>query len=97
MKTPEPPEAQALLERLQGLSDGLFFLSESDYPFEVMYFPKPPEGQDLPALLPQWLGMPADTKVELEDLSHFFRYHITTDLGFVDEEPARRFRELFCD
>jgi hypothetical protein len=91
---PYTPEAQALLERLQSLSDGLYFLSESDYPFEVVYYPKPPEGQDLPSLLPQWLGAPADSKVETEDLPYFFRHHTTTDLGFVDEEKARRFREL---
>jgi histidine triad (HIT) family protein len=60
----------------------------------VVYFPKPFEGQELDALLPQWLGIPADSKVEAEELPYFFRHYTTTDIGFVDKETARRFREL---
>ena len=46
------------------------------------------------SLLPQWLGVPGDVQIEVEELPHFFRHHITTDLGFADGETARRFREL---
>jgi hypothetical protein len=92
MDTQDTPEAQALLERLQSLYDGLYFLSESDYQFEVMYYPMAPEGQELPSLIPQWLGVPTDSKVEVEELPYFFRNH--TKEESEDEETARRFREL---
>jgi histidine triad (HIT) family protein len=94
MYAPNTPDAQALLERLQSLSDGLLFLSESDYPFELVYYPQPPETQDLASLLPQWLGLGVESKVMVEELSYFFQHHTSTDLDFVDEEKAQQFREL---
>lgn len=80
MNVPDTPKLHTLLERLQSLSDGLLFLSESRLSIRVKYYPKPPEGQDLPSLLPQWLGVPGDVKVEEEDLPYFLRHHTTLDL-----------------
>jgi hypothetical protein len=52
----------------------------------------PPTDKDLIPLVPQWLGVPADSKVEVEELPYFFRNHTKEDSE--DEETARRFREL---
>lgn len=92
MNTPDTPDAQAILEQLQSLSEGLLFLSEQRYPFKVRYYPKPTAGQDIPALVAQILQVPADTKVEVVELSYFFRNHIKAEPE--DQQTAERFRQL---
>lgn len=84
---------QAILEQLNELSSGLYFLSESEYPFEMVNFGSLPANSDVPSLLRQRLiSMSPDTKLEVEDLAYFFRNH--TDADLVDEQTAQRFLQL---
>jgi hypothetical protein len=58
---------------LQQQVAGLYYISESEYPFEVVSFPAP-AGQSLnPADVLQLAGQPAGTWVETVPLADFFR------------------------
>ncbi len=84
------------LEKLMKAAEGLFFLSESDYPFETVAFPvHKPEGSVVENLR-IYLNLPETTPIEIQQLSYFFRNQ-TRDLPEFGEEEkviAQRFRDL---
>lgn len=92
MNTPKTPQTQALLEQLHIHSSGLFFLSESEYPFEVVHYTFSSPNSGLPAFLVQRLDIPVGTRVEVEELSYFFRHH--TSESSEEAETAQRFKNL---
>lgn len=61
-----------ILEELKTATAGLFVMSESDYPFEIIRW----DGQ-IGAITPEYLrrlsGVPADSPIEGTDVDHFFR------------------------
>lgn len=84
------------LEKIGQAAEGLFFMSESDFPLETVAFK--PEKPDAPVTenLLQYLEQPVATNVEQQELSYFLRNQ-TRDLPeFGEEEKARaqKFRDL---
>ena len=92
MSTKEAPNYHAFLEQLKTLSSDLYFLSESEFPFEVVYAGALPAGLDLPSFLLHQVRASSDTKIVIEDLPYFFRNHTNTSL--VEESTAQSFLEL---
>ena len=85
---------QAGLISLQHASEGLFFLSESDFPFTIVQIPlknKPLEPQ-----LRTLAEKPADTPVEVQEVDYFFRNMVRIYEGFRQEQIdlANRFIQL---
>jgi hypothetical protein len=85
-----------LCEQLQQASDGLLFISESDYPFEVLHW----EASDrlvitLETIL-QKTGHPVDTPVEVVDIDSFFAIATTEQEWHNPEEreTSKRFQAL---
>lgn len=54
----------------------LLYMSESDYPFEVVSYPDAGTGEITPAHMLQLLGLPADTAVEQRTLDQFFTQYL---------------------
>src|SRR5690606_15826081 len=82
--------------RLEAASRDLYFLSESDFPFETVAFEAGKLKKLTPADLKKALELPEETKVEKQDLPYFFRNQ-TRDLPGANQEDkatAERFREL---
>lgn len=92
MESHNTPNTQSLRERLQELSGGLYYISESESPFEVVHYSISSPNSDITAFLVQRLDMPAGTRVEVEELTYFFRNH-TSD-NPEDTETVQRFRNL---
>lgn len=89
----ESSSPDALLERLHELSRDLYFISESDYPFEVVHFTSIPAGSHLPSFLGQkLLNLSPGTKVEVEELHYFLRNHTADNPD--DPGTPQRFRDL---
>lgn len=89
----EPPAADSSLEQLRQLTEGLYFVSESDAPLTVVSYQAPAGPLDGPELL-KLLNLPADTPVQEQELTYFLRNHTADDgvLGNVD--LANRFKAL---
>ncbi|BDA67036.1 nuclease inhibitor homolog [Calothrix sp. PCC 7716] len=69
-----------LLDKLKLATDGLLFMSESEYPFEVfLWHSKQKQQVDTEFVLSK-LNKPSDTKVEFVDLDSFF------DVATTEEE-----------
>ena|SRR6476660_7882938 len=85
-----------ILDKIKKAAEGLFFMSESDFPLETVAFkPEKPEAPVTENLL-LYLGQPAGTAVEKQDLTYFLRNQ-TRDLPeYGEEEKARaqKFRDL---
>jgi hypothetical protein len=66
---------EEIIEELKRMTDGLLFMSESDYPFEIFHR----EGQaDMsPEYLRELSGQPADTPVEVKSVDDFFRVAVS--------------------
>jgi hypothetical protein len=83
-----------LLQQFKTATDGLLFMSESDYPFEIH------EWVNLPEVTPEYLkrvaSLPADTAVEQTTIDNFFRPAVQSYDG--QSETARstsaRYRQL---
>jgi hypothetical protein len=60
-----------LVQQFKTATDGLLFMSESDYPFEIH------EWDNLPQITPEYLkriaDLPADTAIEETTVDNFFR------------------------
>ena len=84
------------LEKLKQAAQGLFFMSESDHPFETVGFkPEKPDATVEESLL-KYLGLPPETAVEKQELTYFLRNQ-TRDLpehGAEEKARAQKFREL---
>lgn len=88
------PSSSTAIEQLKRASDGLLWMSESDYPFEVFLWqgqaPLTTEG------LLEHIGKPPDATVEVVELDDFFQ-PATEDLdwyGPEEKETAMRYRQF---
>ena len=88
MKTDEE-----LLQALQAATDGLLFMSESDYPFATMTWPGP--DAPTPEAVRSWENCP-DEPCETDDFARMFAAPTTEFPGVNDigKERVRRFRAL---
>ena len=84
------------LDRLQNASEGLLFMSESDYPFETVAFPTDKLSRLEAQSLKQALGLPPETGIENQELTYFLRNQTRELPDFSEEDKlrAQRFREL---
>ncbi len=96
MTEPNAPTVDTFMKTLQERCDGLFYMSESEYPLEPILFEVP----DAVALTePTVLNLtqqPLDAPVEVVDLPYFLRNQ-TADVPDADEfiqNMINRFREL---
>ncbi len=86
-------EEQNLIEQLTTAVKDLVWLSESDYPFEAIYWQL--KTIDVVTLLAK-IGRPSDTKVEVIELDTFFAT-ATQEREWYDEEElenVKRYRNL---
>ena len=84
------------MQTILAAADKLLFRSESDYPFEPFTHENPTHGPlAVPELL-SWLGKPADTPVERQELAYFFRNHTREAPGAsaAQTDLAHRFQQL---
>jgi hypothetical protein len=83
-----------VMEELKEMTEGLLFMSESDYPFEIVCW------KGLTEITPQYLrgreGQAEDAPVERVSVDEFFRVAISEDNGRAEESrsAAKRYREL---
>ncbi|MEI6945553.1 nuclease A inhibitor family protein [Paraflavisolibacter sp. H34] len=83
-----------LLQQLEEAAAGLFFISESDYPFETVFWE---EAGPLPEeKLKELAGKGPDAVVEQVTADYFFRNAVTVPPGADpgQQETARRFARL---
>ncbi|MET4106239.1 nuclease A inhibitor family protein [Hymenobacter sp. UYP22] len=81
------------LAQLQELTKGLVYMSEGEAPLESVSFASPAGGLT-DAALAQLAGLPADTKVEKQELTYFLRNHTADDGVLGNPELANRFKAL---
>ncbi|KYC35268.1 nuclease [Scytonema hofmannii PCC 7110] len=65
-----------LINILKQASDGLLFMSESEYPFEVFLWDAPEQKDITPEFVLQKIGIPLDTPVESVEVDSFFEVAI---------------------
>ena len=84
---------QELINQLQQASDGLLWLSESDYPLETVYIENV---TDVKSKLLQITDCAPETKIEVEKLDSFFNRATEEEDWYNEEEIAecKRYREL---
>src|SRR5919202_963411 len=86
-------DAEVLAE-LERAAEGLLFMSESDYPFETVYW------KELPEVTPQFLrgltGHAADAPVRTVSVDDFLRVAMSEEEWRAPESrlEAKRYREL---
>ncbi|PRY02949.1 nuclease A inhibitor-like protein [Pontibacter ummariensis] len=85
-----------LLQGLKQHSEGLYYLSETDAPFEVVHFPASQGQEPTNEELTDWAGKEAGEKVETVELRYFFRNMSKETAEMSEEEKAYavRFQEL---
>ncbi len=85
---------EGLLEELKEATEGLTFMSESDYPVEVIHWAGVSEVN--PEYLRQLTGLPADTPVEVTNIDEFFRVAASAAEWKSETEliTARRYQAL---
>ncbi|MEG4286294.1 nuclease A inhibitor family protein [Microcoleus sp. A006_D1] len=84
----------SIATQLKQASEGLFFLSETDAPFEVIHWQA--QGELTPAKLLQLTEHPPDAPVEVVSVDEFFEVS-TVDEDWHDQderETAQRFQNL---
>ncbi|WP_051359884.1 nuclease A inhibitor family protein [Adhaeribacter aquaticus] len=81
----------AIINKLQELADGLYYISESDYPLEVIQLKTDEAECPSDEAIINLAGKSA-ASVEKDNLNHFFRNMVQEEM--VGEEEANRFREL---
>ncbi len=86
----------ALVDKLKSASDGLLFMSEADYPFEVILW----EGQRQEPLtketIRQLVAQAPGTPVEVVSLDDFFQNATQEQdwYGLEEKETAQQYRQL---
>jgi aspartyl aminopeptidase len=87
-------ENDQLLEKLKLASDGLLFMSESEYPFEI-FSHQEKQLLDAKSVL-VLLDKPSDTKVEFTDLDSFFEVATTEEDWHSpeDKEIVKKYQNL---
>lgn len=83
----------ASLEQLRQLTEGLYFVSETDAPLTPVSY-QAPAGEPSGAELLKLLNLPADTAVQTQELTHFLRNHTADDGVLGNVELANRFKAL---
>lgn len=85
-----------LLDKLKLASDGLLFMSESEYPFEVFLWQSKEKQQVNPEFILSKLNKPSDTKVEFVDLDSFFDVATTEEdwHSKEDKEIVKKYQNL---
>lgn len=83
-------------ERLNKASEGLYYISESEYPFEVFCLTASPVEPVSAASVASWLGIPANVETETTTLDYFFRNMTKVYPGSTQEDKLRaeRFIQL---
>ncbi|QIX63132.1 HIT domain-containing protein [Hymenobacter sp. BT18] len=100
-ETTETPAADATgsattdasLTQLRQLTQGLQFISESEAPLEAVSYAAPAD-KLTDATLAQLAGLPAETRVEKQELTYFLRNHTADDGVLGDAALANRFKAL---
>lgn len=90
------PLTSALLDKLKSASDGLQFMSEADYPFEVIYWEGLGQAPLTTETVLQQTGHAADTLIEVVPLDDFFQNATQEQdwYGPEEKQTAQRYREL---
>lgn len=73
--------------------DGLLYLSESDYPFEIVSYADAGTGEITPAHLLELLQLPADTVVEQRTADQFFSEYLLTGPDGAKYQQMRQLLE----
>ncbi len=86
----------SIIEKLKKASDGLLFMSESDYPFGAFFWEASENTAITPEKILQQTGHPADTPIEAVDLDAFFAVATTEQDWYEQEEreTLKRFQNL---
>src|SRR5688572_26554663 len=87
---------EAFMKNLQERCEGLFYMSESEYPLEPVIFELPEAAVITNAEVLKLAGLSPETPIEVVDLSYFLRNQ-TADIPDAEEfmqDLTRRFREL---
>jgi hypothetical protein len=84
------------IAKLKEACNGLLFMSESDYPFEVFVWEKQAEESLAAEEVAQHTGHPADAPVKVVTLSDFFRAATEEQdwFGPEEKESAAKFKSL---
>jgi Nuclease A inhibitor-like protein len=85
-----------LIDVLKEASEGLLFMSESDYPWEVFHWKSDPQQDIIPEFILERTGYALDTPVEVVDFDSFFAI-ATTEQNWHnqdDRETVKRYQNL---
>lgn len=84
---------QELINLLSQASEGLLWLSESDYPFKTIYFDN---AENLDAKLREVTNCSLETKIEVEEPEKFFSQVVKEEDWYNEEEMAecKRYQAL---
>ena len=93
MPTPSFLTLASFCAALQEQVAGLYYVSESEYPLEVISFPAPPGPSLTPTDVLQLAGQPTGTLVETLSLADFFRSRTQVTPG-ADAETVRLAQRL---
>lgn len=96
MNVTNAPSHEDLIKQLQELTSGLYYISESDYPLEVVVLDQVADNNLTSAILLTLTNQSAGTPVQEETLPFFFR-NMTKERADADEETqnkAERFKLL---
>jgi hypothetical protein len=85
---------EQIIEELEKATEGLLFMSEADYPFEIVRLEDEPELNQ--QCFHQLAGVAADAPVESRSIEEFFRAAVSEPEWKKGEElaTARRFQSL---
>ena len=85
-----------LRDQLQKASDGLVFISESDYPFEVFLWEASGSLVNTPETVLHHTGHPIDTPVEVVDIDSFFAMSTAEQDWYEqgEQQTAKKFQNL---
>ena len=88
----EPLTSEAIIKKLQELTQGLFYISESDYPLDVVCLKPEANGEMLEADILKLANKQTNTPIKKEEVSRFFRNMVKEEV--VGAENAIRFLAL---
>lgn len=87
---------QEIIQKLEQASNGLFMISESEYPFSVVSWENAGQETLTSNQVLDLTGHPQDTLVEIVDIDHFFR-NCAVEKEWHDEQQkqdVKKFQEL---
>ena len=86
---------EEVIQKLQELTAGLLYISESDYPVEVVQYKAPSAIDPTDAEILNLVNQPLGEPVEIRDLHYFFR-NVTKPVDETNEASnlAKRFQVL---